>query len=215
MKYFFFLVGCFFMLSCSNQNDTNNTESEAVEMEKPTFDKSFESLFEEIIVVKMHLFSSLDQSLPDYPYVGKKLSEKHFNYLSEELLENPGWGIYATYKVQDDMYILRVPSKEFSNELVLCSIDTETGKLVKNQVLANAWCNGRCHQQDGWLADLDLDQHLELIIRGKDTNAEGKVVGSVYKVMTQNGDGNFQIGKEAIASAPTYVLQEGVIPSTK
>lgn len=205
-------VCLFFFGNCSNPTTEEKPSQEESMM--LGFDESFESLFEEIIVVKMHLFSSLDQQLPDYPYVGNKLSEEHYSNLDESLLENTGWGIYATYKVQDDMYILRVPSKEFSNELILCSKDPNSGKLVKNQVLANAWCHPeKCHQQDAWLADLDLDQHLELIIRGKDMNKDGKVTGSLYRVMTQNGDGNFEIGKEEIASAPTYVMEENVIPS--
>lgn len=191
----------------------NPPETPAEEPKPISLNPDLEALFEDIIVVKMHLFSTVDQQLTDYPYVGKKIDPALHTHLDESLLNNAEMGIFATYKVQNEYYILRVPSREFSNELVLCRLNEKTGKLEKVETLANGWCRTeKCHQQDAWLADLDLDQELELIIRSRDEDNEGKIVGSLFRVKTEDGRGGFVIGKDSLANPTSYVLMEGILP---
>jgi hypothetical protein len=207
--YFIFLFGIF-LIGCTNSSQEGTTTETPKMMELNT---DLASLFEDIIVVKMHLFSTADPTLKDYPYIGKPIATNLHQYLDESLLENAEMGLFATYKVQNQYYVLRVPSREFSNELVLCRLDESTGKLKKVEVLANGWCRTeRCHQQDAWLADLDLDQQLELIIRSRDENKEGKIVGNLFRVKTEDGRGGFVIGKDSLANPTSYVLMEGILP---
>lgn len=212
MKNILFLTIGLFIFGCSNPS-TEAPKNDTTEPESVKLNESLNALFEDIIVVKMHFFSTIDKELKDYPYIGKKIETNLHQYLDESLLVNAEMGIFATYKVQEDYYILRVPSKDFSNELVLCTLDKASGKLKKVEVLANTWCRtDRCHQQDAWLADLDLDQELELIVRSRDENNEGKIVGNLFRVYAANGRGGFDVGKNDLANPTSYVLMEGLLP---
>ncbi len=176
----------------------------------PMLDESLSALFKDIIVVKMHLFSAME-NLDDeeaYPYAGTPIPAEHHSLLDEELLKHPD-ALWACYKTQDDFYIIRTAGPQVPNQLVLCRFDPASGKLKKIRDLSSAWCeNDICHQQDAWLADLDLDQHLELIIRTRMLSYEGQSKEGDFQVFTQTGDGNFQPGKADLAVKETYVFHE-------
>jgi hypothetical protein len=53
---------------------------------------------------------------------------------------------------------------------------------------------------------------LELIIRSRDENKEGKIVGNLFRVKTEDGRGGFVIGKDSLANPTSYVLMEGILP---
>ncbi|MEL6865332.1 MAG: hypothetical protein AAFP19_12980 [Bacteroidota bacterium] len=179
--------------------------------EKASLAPSLDSLFQEITVVKMHLFTPDSTAVPaDYPYTGSTLDSTHYVYLRDDLrrrVEEQSAEVYACQKVQGDLYVLRLPGEIAPHELVLCRYDAMEDKLMPIRVLAFNWCmEGECQRQDAWLDDLDLDRQLEVIVRGRQMNAEGLILNEIFEVYTQDEESNWIRGKEELANKTSYVL---------
>lgn len=179
---------------------------------QPAVNETVQNLFEEVNVVKMHLFGTkeADPKLETYPYAGKPIGEAELKFLSEDMHPNEIGSVYACYRTENNgFYILRVPGKYASSDLVLAKWDANSSKLVKIMDLAMLQCDeGLCHQQDAWLTDLDDDRSLELVIR-KASNDNGKVSEEEFTVLAQQPPGSFTKAPDALASlAPqtSYVL---------
>lgn len=161
-----------------------------------------DKLFEEVNVVKMHLFATEEASpnADDYPYVGMEIPKALHQYLDEDLDAGAG-PIYACYRTENSgHYILRVPGKYVSGDLALAKWDASKEKLTKISHLAYIWCDeGACNQQDAWLTDLDDDRDLELIIQEKNIDENGNVSAEQFEVMTDNGKGDFVPAEKALA----------------
>jgi hypothetical protein len=190
----------------------DSTTSTPAPAAQPAVNEAVQDLFEEVNVVKMHLFGTneLDPKLENYPYAGKPIGEAELKYISEDMHPNEIGSVYACYRTENNgFYILRVPGKYASSDLVLAKWDANASKLVKVMDLAMLQCDeGLCHQQDAWLTDLDDDRSLELVIR-KASNDNGKVSGEEFTVLAQQPPGSFTKAPEALATlAPTtsYVL---------
>ncbi len=160
----------------------------------------------------MHLFGTneAEPTAENYPYVGKPIEEAQMKFLAADLQPNEIGSVYACYRTENNnFYILRVPGKYASSDLVLAKWDAATSKLVKVLGLASLQCDeGLCHQQDAWLTDLDDDRSLELVIR-KQTNDNGKISDAAFQVLAQQPPGSFTPAPESLASlAPptSYVL---------
>ena len=206
MKYVVTLFSICFLIACNSTNEGNTETTEETDI---IMDDNLSGLFEDAVVVKLHAFSLQDQmNTDDYPYGGKEIPKDLYSHLDENIVakaNETGEAIFACYALQDGLYILRVPGEGNSKRSELCTLGA-SGKLEINQHLAHAWCeNDRCGQQDAWLADLDLDNHLELITRSATLEAETEVE-SDFKVYTQSGDGNFVEGKGELAVKEHFPL---------
>jgi len=212
MKPLVLLLFVLSIISC-NQDPTPATTATA-NPAKSNINEDFQKLFEEVNVVKMHLFGTneAEPTVDDYPYVGKVIEEASLKYLGDGLQPNEIGSIYACYRTEvSNFYILRVPGKYASSDLVLASWDEASSKLVKVLDLANTQCDeGVCHQQDAWLTDLDDDRSLELVIRSY-SNDNGKISDESFSVLSQGSPGKFTKAPEALASlAPptSYVMYQ-------
>ena len=177
--------------------------------------EALQSVFEEVNVVKMHIFATKEKN-PDaemYPYTGKPFDGNILKFLPDGIQPDKADGVFACYRTEyNGFYILRVPGQEVSSDLILCKWDMAAGKLKKVMDLASIACqeNG-CSQQDAWLADLDDDRMLELIIRSVITNAEGNATQEEFNVLSQDAGGNFVKSNEQITSLAVkanYVLYQ-------
>ena len=198
---FFSFVFC----CCSNNEGNSSTEQKTMPANTiaQNIDTTFQHLFEEVNVVKMHMFGTneLEPKQEDYPYSGKMIEEKFMKYLGEGLQPNEIGSVYACYRTEVyNFYILRVPGKYASSDLVLAKWDNAASKLVKLMDLASIQCDeGLCHQQDAWLTDLDDDRVLDLVIRSL-TNDNGKISNETFTVMAQPTPGNFVKAPDSLAS---------------
>lgn len=176
--------------------------------------QSFLELFEEVNVVKMHLFATAEATpTPDkYPYVGKPITGEALQLLGNDL--SPGEGnVFACYRTENSgHFILRVPGKYADNDLAMAKWDADAGKLKKVADLASLWCDeGACNQQDAWLADLDDSRTLELILRSFHKDEKGKLSDEQFTVMTDDGTGNFKPAGEELtllAVKENYVMRK-------
>ncbi len=175
-------------------------------------DTTFRNHFEEVNVVKMHLFGTneADPKQDDYPYAGKIIEEDFMKYLGDGLQPNEIGSVYACYRTEVyNFYILRVPGKYASSNLVLAKWDNATSKLVKVTDLANLQCDEDvCQQQDAWLTDLDDDRVLDLVTRSATIN-KGAVSDEKFMVYAQPSEGSFTKAPDSLAMlAPqtSYVL---------
>lgn len=204
------------LFACKNEaNAPDNAQAATSEnAQSQTIDSTFQNLFEEVNVVKMHLFGTneAEPKQEDYPYSGKIIDEGFMKYLGDGIQPNEIGSVYACYRTEvSNFYILRVPGKYASSDLVLAKWDAASSKLVKVLDLANIQCDeGLCHQQDAWLTDLDDDRTLELVTRSF-TNDNGKISNETFAVLSQQSPGNFTKAPEALASlAPptSYVMHQ-------
>ncbi|MCB9341462.1 MAG: hypothetical protein H6577_25345 [Lewinellaceae bacterium] len=184
------------------------------EMKTSAVNEDFKNLFEEVNVVKMHLFASHEANPnPDnYPYVGKPITGNMTQYLPPDAQANGTGGVFACYRTENSgHYILRIPGKDASSDLVLCKWDGAAGKLKKVAYLAFLQCeNGTCYQQDSWLADLDDNRLLELIVRSQKRDSKGMISDETFDVITDDGTGSFTKSNEQLASLAVksnYVMQ--------
>lgn len=207
------IIGFF---ACKNEaHQPTETPVETKKMaEGQTIDSTFRNLFEEVNVVKMHLFGTneLEPKQDAYPYAGKKIEEAQMKYLGDGLQANEIGGVYACYRTEAyNLYILRVPGKYASSDLALAKWDDASQKLVKVMDLASIQCDeGYCIQQDAWLTDLDDNRVLDLITHSM-TNDNGKISDEKFTVFDQPTPGNFSKAPEALASlAPitSYVMHQ-------
>ncbi len=173
--------------------------------------------FEEINVVKMHLFAISD-SLPDagnYPYTGKALPPEAFEHLEKNLRPDDGQQVFGCYRTENsDHYILRLSHQKDVAKLVLAKWEETTGQLTKIMDLAYIRCDVNvCWQQDAWLADLDDSRTLELIVRKHTRDASGAVSDESFEVLTDDGTGHFIKTNEQLASLAVkenYVMHQRV-----
>ncbi|MEZ4955171.1 MAG: hypothetical protein R2825_16515 [Saprospiraceae bacterium] len=210
MKNLSFLLFLSLLFSCQSPAPENGTKKETKVMEVPPVAQ----YFEEINVVKMHLFatSAAMPNAEDYPYSGKELPTEAIKYLGEGLQPNGGGKAYACYRTENSgHYILRIPGKTTPSELALAQWDKSAGQLVKLMDLAYQRCNaGLCQQQDAWLADLDDSRTLELIVRKRTRDDSGAVSDESFEVLTDDGTGHFIKTNEQLASLAVkenYVMQ--------
>ncbi|MCC6725234.1 MAG: hypothetical protein IT258_12040 [Saprospiraceae bacterium] len=213
MKQLVFAILVFGFIGCKQEAATTETAATTEPAAKqPAVNETVQNLFEEVNVVKMHLFGTkeAEPTQEKYPYTGKLVNEADLQYFSPELHPNEVGGVYACYRTEyNGFYILRVPGKYASSDLALAKWDANTNKLVKVMDLAMLQCDeGLCHQQDAWLTDLDDDRSLELVIR-KAENDNGKISKEEFTVLMQQPPGSFTKAPEQLASlAPptSYVL---------
>lgn len=201
--------------SCQENNPAQQQDSPAPgasEQPAASINGEFKDLFEEVNVVKMHLFAAHEpEPNPDnYPYVGKPVPSALAQYLPDGLQVEKG--VFACYRTENSgHYILRVPDQAGTSDLVLCRWDPKAGKLAKVADLAFLRCtNGNCQQQDAWLADLDDNRLLELIVRSHKRDSKGMVTDETFDVMTDDGSGSFTKSNEQLASLAVksnYVMQ--------
>ena len=211
MKNLFFLLSIFLFVACQSNTNQQTAEQPAKEMKsKPAIMDSFE----EVNVVKMHLFGTTEAmpNADNYPYTGKVLNDDASKMLGEGLQANEQGAVYACYHTENsNHYILRTPGKNGSSDLVLALWDEAKGSLVKVMDLAYIHCEeGICMQQDAWLADLDDSRTLEMIIRKQTRDAQGNVSDESFEVLTDDGTGHFKKTTEQLASLAVkdnYVMQ--------
>jgi hypothetical protein len=196
----------FLFYCCGN----NEADRQSATQNPPTndamstnIDTAFQQLFEEVNVVKMHLFGTTEAepTQENYPYTGKIIEEEFMKYLGDGLQPNEVGSVYACYRTEVyNMYILRVPGESVSSNLVLAKWDNATSKLVKLYDLASIKCSeGACQQQDAWLTDLDDDRVLDLVTRSF-TNDNGKISGESFAVFAQPTPGNFVKAPDSLAA---------------
>ena len=206
---FLLLVACQ-QKSPQNMEEKDMTATSAKKMADP----ALMALFEEVNVVKMHLFGT-NEAMPNadnYPYTGNPITGEALNFLGEDLQPNDAGGVYACYHTENsNHFILRVPGKYASSDIALAMWDADTKKLVKVMDLAYLMCDeGICHQQDAWLADLDDNRTLELILRKHTRDGDGKISDESFEVLTDDGSGHFTKTDEKLASLAikgNYVMQ--------
>ncbi|RMD70230.1 MAG: hypothetical protein D6818_09375 [Bacteroidetes bacterium] len=170
---------------------------------------AFMEQVEPIIVVKMHLFPLANVAeASEYPYSGTPVTEAQAALLDDALkahLENEG--LWVCYKVQDDLLIFRTGGGDTHSKLVLARANHDTGKIEQLDVVAWYTCDEQgCDHQEAWLADLDLDNHLELVLRHQKKDASGNLIADEYTVLTQKGDGNFQPGLDSLLVKENYKM---------
>lgn len=204
MKKSYLLFFALALFACTQQKEkaeSSETVPKKTTMAKP--DDSFQKLFEEVNVVKMHLFGTAEAepSPDDYPYVGKPIPPEQLKML-EEKLNAPNGTVFACYFTENSMhYILRIPTEQTSGDLVLAKWNEEEKKLVKVNDLAYLRCEeGTCLQQDAWLADLDDDRDLELVVRQHQKDGQGNISEEKFMVSTDNGSGEFTPASEALSA---------------
>ncbi len=207
MKKLFYLLPFVFAFACQQNTANQQAADETVAM------NPIKDLFEEQIVVKMHLFGTQEE-MPDaemYPYTGKAIEGDALQYLGEGLQPGETGKVYACYHTENnDFYILRVPGKYVAGDLALAKWNPASNKLEKIQDLASIACDeGVCHQQDAWLTDLDDDRTLELVVHSRSTDENGNVTEENFTVLSQTADGKFEKSNEqmaALAVKDRYVL---------
>lgn len=213
MKKLFYLLPLTLAFACQpNTGNDQGTAAETPAAETPAMNP-VKDLFEEQIVVKMHLFGT-QEAMPDaemYPYAGKAIEGDALQHLGDGLQPGEVGQVYACYHVENnDFYILRVPGKYASSDLALARWNDAAGKLEKVYDLASIACDeGVCHQQDAWLTDLDDDRTLELVIHSRSTDEKGNITEENFAVLSQDASGNFTASNEqlaALAVKDRYVL---------
>ncbi len=215
MKKLFYYLPILLFVACGQPgNQGTETNEKGKEPMGQKVDEGLMGLFEEVNVVKMHLFGTAEaEPNPDnYPYTGKVIAGDAVGMLGEGLQPNDIGSVYACYYTENSgHFILRVPGKNASSDLVLAKWDAKTGKLMKVADLAYLMCDeGICHQQDAWLADLDDNRTLELIVRKHTRDAQGNVSDESFEVLTDQGMGDFVGANELLASLAVkynYVMQ--------
>ena len=214
MRKIVFYLPMLLFIACQ-QSPGNESADNAADPKKDVMaDPALMDYFEEVNVVKMHLFGT-NENMPDpenYPYVGKEITGNAVAMLSEELQPNKVGSVYACYHTENsDHFILRVPGKYASSDLAIAKWDAAQKKLVKVKDLAYLQCDeGTCHQQDAWLADLDDSRTLELIVRKHTRDAQGNISDETFEVLTDDGSGHFTKTNEQLASLAikdNYVMQ--------
>lgn len=164
---------------------------------------------ESVVVVKMHLYpmTSVTEAT-DYPYRGQPIGEAHVALLDEALRKQlEEGGLWACYRMQDELLVFRTGGNEHHSKLVLARADTTSGKIEQIDLIAWYSCDAQgCDHQEAWLADLDLDNHLELVLRRQKKNAEGQLEADEYRVLTQKGDGRFRPGLENLLVRENYKM---------
>ena len=222
MKKVIFFLLCISFFACQNTGEpqkTTEAPAETADKMSPEMsgqampDASLNELFEEVNVVKMHLFGTTEAE-PDaenYPYVGKLVPPALHHLLGEKMNASAGPVFACYYAENSGHFILRVPGKDISSDLVLAKWDGKTHKLVKVAKLASISCEeGICSQQDSWLIDIDDDRDLELISRMHKRDSKGMISDEKFMVSTDDGMGHFQKATTelaALAPMDRYVMQ--------
>ncbi len=171
--------------------------------------RDFVEQFKPVVVVKMHLFPAIDIAADtSYPYRGEPITQEQLTLLDDTLRHYfDSGGLWACYQVQDGLIILRTEGQDRHSKLIVARANQDTGKI--EHVADVAWyeCDEQgCDHQEAWLADLDLDNHLELILRHVQTDKKGQVIADEYAVLTQKGDAHFQPGLEHLLVKDNYKL---------
>ncbi len=196
------LLGAFFSLSACKQTDKPQeapAKNDALTV--------FMEQVEPVIVVKMHLFPMANVAdEAEYPYAGTPVTEAQASLLDDALKAHLQQdGLWVCYKVQDDLLIFRTRGGDEHSKLILARANHDTGKIEQLEVVAWYTCDAEgCDHQEAWLADLDLDNHLELVLRHQKKDANGQIVSDEYTVLTQKGDGNFRPGLDSLLVKENY-----------
>jgi hypothetical protein len=213
MKKILYLLPVMLMWACQSEQSSQKEAETTAAPAKPTVNEAVQQLFEEVNVVKMHLFATqeADPNAESYPYTGKPFGEDLLKFLPDGVEPNEAVGVYACYRTENNgFFILRVPGKMASSDLILCKWDDGAGKLKKVNDLARIQCDDTgCQQQDAWLIDLDDDRKLELITRSKSFDSKGGVTAESFDVLSQDNAGSFAKSSEQMASLAlkeNYVL---------
>ena len=215
MKNLILYLPLLFLIACQPNNPSEQkAEPMPEKADMKMADPAIMSFFEEVNVVKMHLFSTTE-AMPnsdDYPYTGKAITGDALNFLSEDLKPSELDGAYGCYHTENsDHFILRVPGQSGSNSLVLARWNSNDRKLYKIMDLASLDCSkGACEQQDAWLADLDDNRTMELIIRKQTLGKNAADTNESFMVLTDDGNGQFVKTDEKLASLAVkdnYVMQ--------
>ncbi|MBI5914579.1 MAG: hypothetical protein HY842_04320 [Bacteroidetes bacterium] len=216
MKNLLFLSLLVLLFSCQQDPASTNAaeNSTPAPAAQPAVNEVVQQLFEEVNVVKMHLFgtNAAEPTAENYPYAGNPVEEAALKFLSHDLQPNEVGSVYACYRTENNnFYVLRVPGKYASSDLVLAKWDAGTSQLVKVIDLASLQCDeGLCHQQDAWLTDLDDDRSLDLVIR-KHTSDQRNISEVTFTVLSQQPPGTFGQANDQLASLAiqtNYVMQK-------
>lgn len=194
----------FAVLSCQPNQPTEQSTNVAAQSTDTAMDSTFQKLFEEVNVVKMHFFGTQEAapSAENYPYVGTIIGEDGLKFLETALQPNEVGSVYACYRTENNnFYVLRVPGKYASSDLVMAKWDPAQGKLVKIHDLASLHCDeGLCHQQDAWFYDLDDNRKLELVIKSHTKELNSQPTDEQFTVLAQDEAGNLVKADEKLTS---------------
>jgi hypothetical protein len=211
MKNFSYLLVLIAFTAC--QQNQPSTPAATAPDNTPSVNEAVKNVFEEVNVVKMHLFATQETApnADNYPYVGKAVGKDLLPMLGEGLQPSGEFGVFTCYYTENGkFFILRVPGKYVSGDLALARWDATANKLAKVTDLAYIQCDeGVCHQQDAWLTDLDDSRTLELILKSRHTE-NGALKEEQFTVMTEDGKGGFvqaDAKLTSLAIKDNYVMQ--------
>ena len=209
MRICFFLFFAWGLFSCqsteSNQSVTESNQENAAK-------KALDAFFEEVNPVKIHFFSSMnpDVTPEEYPYVGKQIDGA-----SQSLFKNVVAGnapIFGSYRTEYGGYYIVRSDGVGSGDLLLAWWDEASKHLKKVSDLASINCSeGLCMNKNSWLADLDDNRTLELIVRVTETYDDGTITNETFEVFTDNGKGGFDPASAELTSLAikdNYVMAE-------
>lgn len=215
MKNLIFFLPMLLLVACQSGTTTEQKSDPMPEKaEMKMANPAIMSFFEEVNVVKMHLFAT-SEAMPnaeEYPYSGKAITGDALSFLGNDLTPTENGSAYGCYHTENsNHFIVRLQNGEMGNSLVLAKWNPATEKLMKIMDLASLNCKeGICKQQDAWLADLDDSRTLELILRQHTRNEKGNVSDESFVVLTDDGNGQFIKTNEQLASLAVkdnYVMQ--------
>ena len=208
MRKIIYFVPLLLLLACQ-QKPTNDAADKKMDAKKDMMaNPALLGFFEEVNVVKMHLFAAAE-AMPDaesYPYVGKEINGEALAFLNDDVKGDGA--VYACYHTENSNHFI---VRQSSGNLVIAKWDAGQKKLMKVQDLAYLMCeDGNCNQQDSWLADLDDNRTMELIVRKHTRDAQGNISDESFEVLTDDGKGHFTKTNEQLASLAikdNYVMQ--------
>jgi hypothetical protein len=105
------------------------------------------------------------------------------------------------------MYLIRIPGRYTSDQVALYIM--EGGQMQYLASVASRWCEtGWCNQQDGWLVDLNGDDHFDLVTRFAQLDDQGIAVQEELEVKLQNPGGSFVKSADLDVGMADYPLYE-------
>jgi heat shock protein HslJ len=143
-----------------------------------------------------------------YPFVGETIPPTMFDLFDPSsasmFRQASTLGAYAVGKI-GDLYILRVPGNKGANTIALYLL--KNNKLAVEMPLAIANDEPSVNiQQDAWLADLDRDGKLEVIVR-QISAPQGGTAQDVIRAFAQVADGSYQPALQLQPKVKDYPLE--------
>ena len=169
--------------------------------------------FMPIVNNNYHVYSTLDtKNTSNYAFAGQQFNELQLDYIEPEtasLYKRLGTGVYRIGKF-GDYYLLRVPGKGISNDIVLFALDKYHNRIQQRKVLAYAWCDekGDCMHQDAWLKDVNGDKKFDVVTKEVKKNSQGKILTSKLNVFTQSPTGFFTEDTTIKLKQGDYLMKE-------